>query len=60
MKRRVLKPIVDKILTAITAVQFAVILSLNDFELQALPLVIAFVALFAFNTMILYKYSRNF
>lgn len=59
MKRRVLKPVVEKILSFITVFQLIALCSLEDFELCAIPFILAFVALFIFNATILTKYSKN-
>jgi len=59
MKRRVLKPVVEKVLTFVVVLQLIMICSLEDFELSAIPFILAFVALLVFNTTILVKYSRN-
>ncbi len=59
MKKRVLKPIVEKILTTIVIIQLMLLCSLADFELRAIPLILAFLALLAFNTKILVKYARK-
>ena len=59
MKRRVLKPVVEKALTFVVILQLIMICSLEDFELRAIPFILAFVALFIFNTTILVKYSKN-
>ena len=59
MKRRVLKPVVEKVLTFVVVLQLIMICSLEDFELSAIPFILAFVALLIFNTTILVKYSRN-
>jgi len=59
MKRRVLKPVVEKVLTFVVVLQLIMICSLEDFELSAIPFILAFVVLLVFNTTILVKYSRN-
>lgn len=59
MKRRVLKPVVEKVLTFIVILQTILICSLADFELRAIPFILAFVALWAVNITILEKYSKN-
>lgn len=59
MKKRVLKPVVEKILTTVVIIQLMLLCSLADFELSAIPLLIAFVALLVFNVKILEKYSKN-
>jgi len=59
MKRRILKPIVEKVITAITVFQLMFLCSINDFKLSAIPFLIAFLGVFGFNVMILKKYSKN-
>ena len=59
MKKRVVKPVVEKILTTVVIFQLIALCSLADFELSAIPLLIAFAALLVFNIKILEKYSKN-
>lgn len=59
MKRRVLKPTVEKVITAIVIFQLILLCSLADFELRALPIIVLFVAVLGFNLKILEKFGRN-
>ena len=59
MKKRVLRPIVEKVITAITILQLILICSLADFELWAAPIILLFLAWFGVNVIILKKYSNN-
>ena len=59
MKRRILKPIVEKAITAIVIIQFILLCSLADFELRAIPIIILFVAVLGMNLKILEKFGRN-
>lgn len=59
MKKRVLKPTVEKVLQVFTAIQLVFFLCLEDFEWSALPFIIVVAILFATNVMILSKYSHN-
>ena len=59
MKRKVLKPAVEKMITYVTALQFVLICSLEDFELKALPFIIVVVGIFLLNIHVLIKYSSR-
>ena len=59
MKKRVLKPVVEKVLTTITVIQLMLLCCLEDFEMSAFPFLLAFVAVFVFNAIILLKFSKN-
>lgn len=59
MKRRVLRPVVEKVITAITIIQLMLLCSLADFELSAIPIIILFVAILGMNLKILEKFGRN-
>ena len=59
MKKRVLKPTVEKVLQIFTATQLVFFLCLEDFEWSALPFIVVVAILFIANVMILSRYSRN-
>ena len=56
MKRRVLNPTVRETLTFITTMQVLCIITLQDFELRAVPFILAHIALTLTNIKILKKF----
>ena len=58
MKRHLRKSI-EILLTIITMVQVLFIITINDFSLKAIPLILATIMMIIFNSYILMKYGRG-
>ena len=59
MKRRYLRPCIEKTLIAITTLLFMFFAMLNDFELEAIPTLLVLLAILVFNIYILSRYGRG-
>jgi len=59
MTRKFLKPSIEKILTYIAIIQIIVLLTLSDFNLKSIPILVIHIILTAMNIYVLYNYSRR-
>ena len=59
MKKRYLKPLIEKTLTILFALIFMFLGMIDDFELSALPIILGLITLEIFLFIILRKYGRG-
>lgn len=58
MKRKVLKPWVEKAITIITVINAGLLVSINDFNLAAIPILLLMLFVVACGMFILSEYGR--
>jgi len=59
MKKRKLRTGIEKALIAITTMLFIFAVSINDFELKGIPLIIGLWSVVLINSLIIKKYGRG-
>jgi len=59
MNKKYLKPSIEKILLIILVVQALLLLNLEDFSLNSLPIILINLMLLLFNIRFLYNHSRR-
>lgn len=58
-KRRILRPFIEKTLITIAIMLFVFLVSIDDFELRAIPMILGLWALFGCICLVLSKYGRG-
>lgn len=58
MKKRYLRPVIQNTLTIITMVLFILIMSLDDFTFDGIPMIIAIIGCISLNIYLLTKYGK--
>lgn len=59
MKRRYLRRSIEKVLIVLVILEMLFLLTLNDFDLSALPILVAIMISVAFNMYILHRWGRG-